>query len=86
MAITYTMTGTWAVVTFAGDVATTHLTGALSKGATIGAFYGHIGSTQMKTLLPGKYTVVCQAICASVDYEQEFAHEPLTIKGAGILA
>ena len=22
----------------------------------------------------------------TVDYEQEFAHEPLTIKGAGILA
>jgi len=78
-------TGSWAIVTFTGDVPTVYLSGTFTKDATVvGKFYAHITSTQMKTLSVGKYIVVCQAQCVSLDYEEEFAHESLTIKAAGI--
>ncbi len=79
-------TGSWAIVTFVDDVPTAHLSGVMTKDAiAVGKFYAHVTSTQMKTLSVGKYTVVCQAQCVSLDYEEEFAHESLTIKAAGIV-
>lgn len=77
-------TGTWAIVDNVSVPNVTKLSGDLTRGVDMGKFYVHVGSTQMSSLTPGSYLVVCKARCESVDYGQEFAHERLVIEKAGI--
>jgi len=75
-------TGRWAIVPALGEAAV--LSGTLDKNTDLGKFILRINSTQMRTLTVRKYILVCEAVNSALDYEFEFAQEPITIEAQGI--
>lgn len=73
----------WAIVKTLGQAPL--LSGTSERTATMPEFIVRVTSTQMATLTPGKYKLVCQARNSAVDYKQEFIHEDLEIGTQGIV-
>ena len=76
-------TGSWAIASVVGG--TPLLSGSMTKGTDIGAFYVRIGSTAMGTLAVGSYFLICEVENTTVDYVQEVVQEKLTISTQGIV-